>query len=371
VTAAGPLTVRHYQPDDEESVFRLQREALGESAGTRRTSAFWEWKHTENPFGRSFVRVAADPRGEVVGLRAFMQWQMVVGGQTVRAVEAVDTAVRPDHQRRGIFSTLTRLGVDDLRAAGIQLVFNTPNSRARAGYVKLGWRPAGMFTPLVYASDLPRLVGGMATARRRGAARAGDLDAFLLRPPAMSADAFDDAAALRRLLDADVRVDGRPSTETVRKGRSPDYLRWRYARHPNIDYHAHARSTSDGLQALAVYRTNVRFGLKEVLLCELFLAEQDPALCRSVLDELLGDLGADYVVAHLAEGSFHCTAVEGYGFRRVPAWAMKVGCETSLLGPRLSQKPRRLVVNVLDPALPADLLLGVRSWALSEGDLEF
>src|SRR5262245_3272557 len=91
VVQTDACTFRAYEPGDEASTLRLLRRALGETSATRRTPEFWRWKHFENPFGESFLRVACDAKGEVVGLRAFMQWQLEVDGRRVPAVQAVDT----------------------------------------------------------------------------------------------------------------------------------------------------------------------------------------------------------------------------------------------------------------------------------------
>ena len=80
------LTVRNYQPEDEEAVIELLKMSLGDSSVNLRTSEFWHWKHIDNPFGPSFVRVSCDEDGQIAGLRAFMQWGLKSEGRTVRAV---------------------------------------------------------------------------------------------------------------------------------------------------------------------------------------------------------------------------------------------------------------------------------------------
>ncbi len=64
------------------------------------------------------------------------------GRHAVRAVRAVDTATHPDHQGRGIFSTLTPTRS---RRCGSRadLVFNTPNEKSLPGYLKMGWQIVG------------------------------------------------------------------------------------------------------------------------------------------------------------------------------------------------------------------------------------
>ncbi len=129
------------QPADEVQVLALIELALGRRPDPR-NAAFFAWKHRENAFGPSPAWVAVDGN-RIVGLRTLMRWEFETRDRPVRAVRAVDTATHPDHQGRGIFSALTRRAVDELRAEGVDFVFNTPNDKSRPGYLKMGWQPVG------------------------------------------------------------------------------------------------------------------------------------------------------------------------------------------------------------------------------------
>jgi len=141
------VAIREYQATDETPVIALLNLALGTARAFERSTAFFRWKHLENPFGRSLMLLADSEK--VVGLRAFLRWQFRAGGQTIRAVRAVDTATHPEFQRMGIFSRLTSACVDRARAEGVHLVFNTPNQYSMPGYLKLGWTHVGRSTVFV------------------------------------------------------------------------------------------------------------------------------------------------------------------------------------------------------------------------------
>src|SRR2546430_9489017 len=131
---ADDLTVRGGGPADLPRVLELARRALG---WTDDDTSFLEWKHFETPFGASPMWIALD--GErVVGFRTFLRWEFVRGQRVLRAVRAVDTATDPAYQGRGIFSRLTLEAIDHLSSDGIQLIFNTPNAKSLAGYLKMG-----------------------------------------------------------------------------------------------------------------------------------------------------------------------------------------------------------------------------------------
>jgi len=146
---AGPagLDIRAASPGDRSDILALLQRSLG-GDGDQRYPALFAWKHDENPFGPSPMWVATDA-GRIVAFRTFMRWEFVRGGHVLRAVRAVDTATDPDYQGRGLFRSLTLQGLDEMRAEGIDFVFNTPNSQSRPGYLKMGWREVGHLPAVV------------------------------------------------------------------------------------------------------------------------------------------------------------------------------------------------------------------------------
>ena len=139
---ATGLEVRPATGSDREEVLALLGRSLG-SDGDPRYPALFAWKHDENVFGPSPMWVATEA-GRVIAFRAFMRWEFERGGRVLRAVRAVDTATDPDYQGKGLFTRLTMLGLDEMRADGVDFVFNTPNSQSRPGYLKMGWREVGV-----------------------------------------------------------------------------------------------------------------------------------------------------------------------------------------------------------------------------------
>jgi hypothetical protein len=72
-------TLRQVQPADEDNILALLTMSLGEGSSGGREKNFWKWKHQSSPFGPSYVRVAYDEAGILVGMRAFMRWEFKAG----------------------------------------------------------------------------------------------------------------------------------------------------------------------------------------------------------------------------------------------------------------------------------------------------
>ena len=137
-------------------IVELLKITLGESL-TKKTVEFWNWKHNQNPFGASKIILAFD--GDLlIGVRAFMCWEFINKNEIVKCVRAVDTAVHPNYQGKGVFSKLTKVALDDCQKDGIDIVFNTPNKISKIGYLKLGWVEIGKLPiRLSFPLKIPRI----------------------------------------------------------------------------------------------------------------------------------------------------------------------------------------------------------------------
>lgn len=332
------VTFREYRAADEAAVLGLLNRALGSGRAFERSPAFFRWKHGENPFGPSLMLLADGD--EIVGLRAFLKWQFRTAGATVDAVRAVDTATHPGYQRLGIFSRLTAACLEHARSEGVRFVFNTPNRFSLPGYLKLGWTYVGRTTVMLRPLRPFRMARALLTRRRGTPHDEGGPDR--MRP------AQDLLSAEHALGDLLARDDAALASG-IRTARSVAFLKWRYGMAPSLRYGAHWLDSGE-LRAAVIYRLTYRRGLLELMICELFL--DDPRAGRQVVRELLGEVRADYAVAHCAWASPHRRVFLAAGFVPVPRQ-----------GPHFTVRPLGPIDGGCNPGSAA-------SWRLSLGDLE-
>ena len=133
------MTIEEAKPFDTEEIVAVLKESLGDELPV--SIATWEFKHLNNPFGPSIVLLAKED-GKIIGVRAFMKWQLCVGKKDLFTYRAVDTATHPDHRGKGIFKKLTLKAVEIARENGNDFIFNFPNEKSRPGYLKMGWEKA-------------------------------------------------------------------------------------------------------------------------------------------------------------------------------------------------------------------------------------
>ena len=332
------LQIRPYVAEDEPAVLALLVGALGEGPSGQRTPDFFRWKHLENPFGESLLLVA-ELDGEIVGLRAFLRWGFTLGDRSLRAVRAVDTATRQDQRGKGIFSTLTKAALAELRT-DTDLVFNTPNGSSRPGYLKMGWQEVGRVPVWIKVRRPVAFARGLRSAT---SVTTRPVREIVVDAPLASAG-LGDEADLRPFLE---QLD-RPA-ERLATPYTPEYLAWRYANAP-LGYRAIVARDAGRIQGIAIFRVRPRGILWEATIAEILVRPGDRAAASALFDRVAASAPVDHLTCHFSPGSTQLSAARRRRFIRSP--------KGDLI----------LTVNPLHEGL--DLVSDLGSWAVSAGTLE-
>jgi hypothetical protein len=309
------------------SVLELFQTSLGWMTDEHH-AAFFAWKHRSNPFGPSPGWVAVDG-DRIAGVRLFMPWEFEHDGRVVRAVRAVDTATAAPYRGAGVFSRLTLHGLEELKAAGVEFVFNTPNDRSRPGYLKMGWQVLGKLPVRVRprsVTSIPKL----ATARTAA-------DLWSMPCPA----GLDAAEALADPRPLDALLASQPKGGGLRTRRSPQFLQWRYGGFPPLAYRV-LLAGRDVEGGFAVFRLRRRGGAIEAVVGDVLAPHGDARVLRHLVRGVVEESRADYAV---------CLGAQGFtrdGYLPVPG-----------AGPVITW---RAVCSAMPVALPR--------WCLSLGDVE-
>ncbi|MTI19605.1 GNAT family N-acetyltransferase, partial [Fulvivirga sp. RKSG066] len=217
------MKIRPAIENDIPSIVELLKSSLGESLMPK-SEAYWRWKHIDNPFGTSPVLVA-EREHKIIAVRAFMRWDWQYNSSQIKAIRAVDTATHPDFQGQGLFKKLTLTLLEQCKNDGIDIIFNTPNSKSKPGYLKMGWQEVGKL-PIQL-----RLKRPFSVLKNK----------FITKPTVfveLETDAFDLQVALDKF-------DGSfHSSQGWNTSHSKDYLVWRYVNLPMIKYYGYATKDS-------------------------------------------------------------------------------------------------------------------------------
>jgi GNAT superfamily N-acetyltransferase len=280
VNTVSNIEVRPMRTEDRDAVIVLLSATQSWVPGEL-FDRFFSWKHRESPFGASPAWVATVAE-QVVGFRTFVRWEFEhPDGRIRRAVRAVDTATHPEWQGRGIFSRLTLASIEELRADGVDFVFNTPNDKSRPGYLKMGWHEVGRMPTAVRPKGVPalvRMVRSRVPAQRWSLAKGGGLGAAEVLADPGIAELLATMAPPRAL----------------RTRRTVDYLRWRYSFGP-LDYRAIALDNR-AERGVAVFRVRARGAATEATLCEVLVPRADSRAAHALERAVGRASNADYVI---------------------------------------------------------------------------
>ncbi len=351
MTTTPVLDIRGLRPEDESEVLALLTTTMAGGPTGTRSSEFFAWKHRSSPFGAS-PGLVAEHDGRIVGVRLFLRWELMAGDRLVRAVRAVDTATHPDYQRQGIFRRLTMDLLEQVeREDGVSLVFNTPNASSRPGYLKLGWQPVGVLSVHISPVRPLAFIRGLRDARRANASGTASAVSAVPRAPAparlcllpSASTAFERQSAIEALLDERTEDSRLHTPLTV------EYLRWRYAAAPGLDYRCILVERGNELVGVGFGRLRHRAGLTEFTLGDVIVRDGDVDGARRVLREARRS-GADHVAVHGSPDTEVASQLLRAGYFQVPNQ-----------GIGLVANPRA--------GAPSDVLDSA-AWRLSLGDLE-
>jgi GNAT superfamily N-acetyltransferase len=336
-------------PDDVPAVLQLLVETMRVNSGGDYPETFFRWKHERNPFGVSPGLIALD--GErVVGVRLFLRWTLQAGERVLRAVRPVDTATHPEYQGRGIFRRLTTELLRHLEETDpVDLVFNTPNLNSLPGYLRMGWSAVG--TLPVHISPVRPVSFLRGALRARDATAAGKMSETGVvatatarnSPMAGAGAAFQDVAALEHLIAA------RAPNPRLHTPLTVDYLRWRYAEAPGLDYRCIQAFTGGVLAGVGFGRIRTRASLTELTLGDVITRPGDTRAAVGIL-RAARHSGVDHVAVHAAPGSSISRVTLRCLFVKTP------GRGITLVARQTDRSP----ASLLDEG----------GWGLSLGDLE-
>ncbi|WP_296704827.1 GNAT family N-acetyltransferase [Algoriphagus sp.] len=247
------MEIRKSEEADIPQIISLLKVSLGEAL-TPKSISLWKWKHLDNPFGQSPVLVAVDDN-QIIGVRAFLTWEFVVNGNLVKACRAVDTAIHPDYQGKGIFSKLTLSLIDKIKLEGIDFIFNSPNTESTPGYIKMGWEKWGKL-PL-------KLEFHLNTSKNN----------HPLQP-----ESWDKIENFVRNIEQSNAIQNQIQTN-LKKG----FLKWRYFEFPLFPYYF----LSDGENYLLFYRIKESKLGRELRITDLFILNNLEKEIRSQLQNSL------------------------------------------------------------------------------------
>lgn len=260
--------VRPFRRGDREGFLALYERVFDRDG----SDEWFDWKYAHNPYLDEVPVVVATLDGRVVGARAFFPLAMRGADRTALALQPADTMVHPDHRRNGLFTEMTRLGLDRYADREPEFCFNFPNSATLSGNRKLGWRVVGPVPTCYRINDPVSTLEGPDSFSKVGRAvpavveqviRARDQLAGRRRPTADVAVSRHGEVPVDDLL----AVARRTAPDRLHARRDRTFFEWRFA-NPDWTYEAFVAREAGRPVAAVVTGTQETGGLTVTTLCD-------------------------------------------------------------------------------------------------------
>lgn len=229
-----------------------------------------EWKYLNNPYSdEPLVFGAYDEKtNKLVGIRPFLLCRLVVGDKILNAAQPCDAAVGHAYRRQGIFETMNKHAVNELKERGYSLCFNFPNFNSMPGLLKCGWQNTALVDESFCFRSFSEVV------RKKTGKK---LFSFLSLPAALKWNKVNSAVQqLRFIRDNNLTIQKERDVSEefellwqevaknmIRVERSAQYLRWRFLERPDKTYEIWTIRAKNILNGYIVFTFSNRWGTLE------------------------------------------------------------------------------------------------------------
>ena len=206
---------RDYKSGDEYQILALFQKAFGKEIDI----AFWRWRFAQNPSGKGIIKLLFDEK-KLIGHYAVIPVNVQVEDKLVKAVLSMTTMTHPDYRGQGIFTYLAEETYGLCKKKGFLFVYGFPNKNSYYGFTsKLGWQGQGKMTLLQKELE-PKAKKDLSTREVK------------------QIEHFDNGI--------DSLWNKVKRNHTVIVQRTQEFLNWRFARNPNVDYRKYLISSNSG-----------------------------------------------------------------------------------------------------------------------------
>jgi GNAT superfamily N-acetyltransferase len=128
-----------YTDEDIAEILTLVSALWGNNASLNHD--YFTWKHRSNPFLTGDIGIVAKYAGRVIGFLGYVPAEYIVDNNRFMILQQCDTVVHPEHRGKGLFSAMSRAGLQMYGSEYKYVVNFTSNYVTAGGLLKLGWQP--------------------------------------------------------------------------------------------------------------------------------------------------------------------------------------------------------------------------------------
>lgn len=240
-----------------------------------------KWKYFDSPFGECICLLAIKD-GEIAGEVTFGKYEFLINGIVKKCLISYQTMVHPDHQKKGLFSSLTKQVLAIGKKEGIKGVFNFPNKASYIPFERLNFSPINHLKNYVHIANKLNLI----------------VTPLSLKKP-FFADSIlginKDELSIYEELQHSIKTIN--SKDVLVPNRTKEYLKWRYFSYPLYAYRIIQTNLGWG-----IIRTGNRGNLTEVQIMEVFPnAEYNKEFVRALKKRIKKSINPDLILFNISE----------------------------------------------------------------------
>ena len=350
-------TLVEYKDGDEEIINPL----LNEVYKINRDLSYWKWEFKQNPHG--FKTILAMDGSRIIGHLASINREIKVGGSENLASLEVEGITHPEYQRQGIFISLGKKLLSDLKMEKVSIVCGFPNENALPGHRKLECIELLTLHVMIRPVNFRRVSERMVPNRFIGMlfSMMGRVSFKLFYRQKRTMMERD--VKIRTINHFDSRFDDfwekvKTDYNIVLK-RDSKYLNWRYVQCPNKHYRIYVAEENKKILAWAVVRTLDKFDLKNGAIVDL-LAQSD---CDDIVCNMLIKIEEDFIeeevdlmACSIPKWSFYYKILKKSGFMVCPR--------------KLNPRNEPFIIYILNDDLDLELIKKAPNWYVTWGDTD-
>ncbi|SDO57688.1 GNAT family N-acetyltransferase [Halobacillus aidingensis] len=138
------MTVRHYQPGDENQIQELFKKTFRQD----RSLQSWSWKFIDNPKQTEPFILLYDEGGKILGHISLWITEAYIDGKKSKIGLRADTMVDPEARGKGIYKKLNDSLLVEAEHAGIDYLYGFPAPKAKELFLR--------YTGAHHMTDMPR-----------------------------------------------------------------------------------------------------------------------------------------------------------------------------------------------------------------------
>ena len=287
-------SVREYEPGDESGVLELRKAVYPSRQSDRQqwtSRDHWlrwrQWVQQGNPVRPAKILLAEDD-GKIVGHFSLIFMLLKVGNQVVRACQVTSRMTHPEYRRQGMALRLQGQLFDETEREGVHITIDFPNKAGHAVNMRTGYvfdvaTTHIVFRPLNWGNAI-RLRIGSRVLSSFGATVGSILYRVFYRPKGVP---VVEGLTIRQISSFDERINefwARVSSQyEIMVVRNKEYLNWRYAAVPDVDYSIYIAEKGGEICGYLVLRYMRREHTRLAAICDILT--QSPQISRCLIWE--------------------------------------------------------------------------------------